>query len=197
MTASGQQEYSRPAAKWHHKLLQLPTPFTAPLPDSQHCNPPVGLEAAYLRLKCRPFTLAGGVSCRGYPGDALMARQVPHFRRGEVRGEGRWQPSHPKAPLPNSGSRINAGYTGNGNGEGPAVADLRRSQARAKSGRPLLDLFEHRAGLERVGRVECFLCHEDLLHDPLTIDDERRPAGDDVLLVEDAVGSANVSLGVA
>jgi len=61
----------------------------------------------------------------------------------------------------------------------------------------LLDFCEYRAGLECVSRVEGFLGHEDLLHDPLTIDDERRAPSDGVLFVEDAVGSANVSLGVA
>src|SRR5919109_1035492 len=75
--------------------------------------------------------------------------------------------------------------------------NLCRSGARAAGGRALLDLGEHRAGLECVSRVEGFLCHEDLLHDPLTIDDERRAAGDDVLFVEDPVGAADVALGIA
>src|SRR5919109_3126190 len=64
-------------------------------------------------------------------------------------------------------------------------------------GRALLHLVEHGAGFECLGRVERFLCHEYLLHDPRTIDDERRSAGDEVLFVEDAVGSANVSRGIA
>ena len=61
----------------------------------------------------------------------------------------------------------------------------------------LLDLFEHSAGLECVSRVKSFLGHEHLLHDPRAIDDKRRAAGDDVLFIEDAVGSADVALGIA
>ena len=75
--------------------------------------------------------------------------------------------------------------------------NLRQGGARAGGDQRLLDLLEHSAGLECVGRVKGFLGHEYLLHNPGAIDDKRRAAGDDILFVEDAVGSADVSLGVA
>ena len=75
--------------------------------------------------------------------------------------------------------------------------NLRWRGTRAGGDRELLDLLEHSAGLECVSRVKGFLGHEHLLHDPGAIDDKRRAAGDDVLFVEDAVGSTRIALGIA
>ena len=66
----------------------------------------------------------------------------------------------------------------------------------AEGARGLLDFFEQRADLAGVRGVEGFLRHEDLLHGPLAIDDKGGTAREDVLFVEDAVGAADVALGI-